>query len=46
MGPVAEGFYDMVDLVEGRVNLWHVALANDTMAVRAENRRRAAQKGR
>lgn len=40
------GFYGMVDLVEGRVNLYHVAMANDALAVAAENKRRAAERPR
>ena len=41
MAPVFEGCYSVVDLVDGRVSLWHVALANDAIAVRARNVRRA-----
>jgi hypothetical protein len=44
MAPIASGFYSMVDLAEGRVNLCHVAMANDMLAVTAENRRRAASR--
>ena len=42
--PIPRGFYDMTDLIEGRVNLYHVAMANDAIAVSAENRRRAASR--
>ncbi len=44
MAPVAEGMIRMESLKDGTVNLCDVALANDVIAVRAENRRRAMAK--
>jgi len=44
MAPVAEGYVDMIHLETGAMTLWDIALANDVIAVRAENRRRAESK--
>lgn len=44
MGPIPEGFYSLTDLNAGVVTLVDVARANDMLAVRAENRRRAESK--
>jgi hypothetical protein len=44
MGPIPEGFYTLPDLNEGTITLCDVARANDMLAVRAENRRRAESK--
>lgn len=44
MAPVAENMIQYESLVEGRVTLFDIARANDVLAVRAENRRRAESK--
>lgn len=44
MGPCAEGMMLYESLIEGRVTLFDIARANDALAVRAENRRRAESK--
>ena len=44
LAPVGRGYYSLPDLESGHVTLWHVALANDHIAVTAENQRRAAAK--
>lgn len=44
MAPVAKGYCSMVELERGTVTLWHLAMANDHIAVIAENQRRANEK--
>jgi len=44
MAPVLAGCASLLELERGDVTLWHLALANDAIAVQAENRRRAQQK--
>lgn len=44
MAPVGAGYCDLVQLESGEITLWHLALANDHLAVVAENRRRANEK--
>lgn len=44
MAPVLDGMVRYESLVDGAVTIADVALMNDALAVRAENRRRAAKK--
>jgi hypothetical protein len=44
MAPVGAGYCKMESLESGEITLWHLALANDHLAVIAENRRRATEK--
>lgn len=45
MAPVLAGAgIRMIDLHSGAVTLWDIALANDALAVQAENRKRASEK--
>lgn len=44
MAPVGAGYCKMESLEDGSITLWHLALANDHIAIRAENQRRANEK--
>lgn len=44
MAPVGAGYCSLRDLEDGTMTLWHLALANDHLSVKAENQRRAAKK--
>jgi hypothetical protein len=44
MSPVGAGYCKLESLQSGEITLWHIALANDHLAVTAENRRRANEK--
>lgn len=44
MAPVARGYFRMESLTDGTITLWHVALANDHIAVVIENQRIAINK--
>jgi hypothetical protein len=44
MAPVVEGMVRFESLRDGTVTIADVALMNDALAVRAENRRRASEK--
>jgi hypothetical protein len=44
MSPVGAGYCKLESLESGALTLWHLALANDHIAVMAENRRRASKK--
>lgn len=43
MRPVLAGMYRMTDLLDGSIDLEHVALCNDALDVRQENERRAGE---
>jgi hypothetical protein len=44
MAPVLAGAVKMIELHSGELTLWDIALANDALAVQAENRRRATER--
>jgi hypothetical protein len=44
MAPVGRGYCKLESLATGEITLWHLALANDHIAVTVENQRRAQEK--
>jgi len=44
MAPVLANCCRIESLISGEVNMYHVAMLNDALAVRAENRRRAQRR--
>lgn len=44
MAPVSRGYCKMESLHSGAITMWDLALANDHIAVTAENQRRASKK--
>jgi hypothetical protein len=44
MAPVGAGYCTLRDLEDGTITLWHLAMANDHLAIISENRRRASEK--
>lgn len=44
MAPVIAGCCRMESLVSGEINILHIAMMNDSLAIRAENQWRATQR--